>query len=476
MKLMRYLMPSAVLLAMLAGQSGAAVGFIWPKNNSIVRESVNVAVDASSVPSGGYVSFYLNGVFISAAGLPTSITDGRKAFTWAWDTRDPINLAGPNDPPKRPSDGSFDISARVVGVDGTLIDQGTVRVRLSNKVTSVSAIKPIQLRYFYRSGQVKKYLVRIGVTLREVGGAPVTGTRELQAVSYTGTASVEDIEAGNLAVVRYRPFDSNFVVLGEKLGSLPRFQAGSLYQLVDPYGRVRETDLYSTVGVATDPTFKVDYRTPLPMSSVKAGDKWTGPMAISMPTLGDATISGFMTFDSLEWAGGRECVRINTEIKGTAMASIQQMLDEARQRSEAQASATEAGTLVASDNPFAAAPPTSMGMDTSTMSPGSISGSGSDWFAFRTGELIRRELNADLDMTIDQAALQSLTEGLGIAGKAEESQTTAKRNTGAYDQPEQYIEDMSAGMRKVFGRTQSPTVDTGTKVKLRVHVSARLLN
>jgi len=99
LKLLRYVTLLALVGAAVPSQ--AALLFLWPKDNGIVRESVNVAIDAKSVPQDCYVSFYLNNTFMVAVGGPATISGGRKAYTWAWDTREPINLGAINDEPKR---------------------------------------------------------------------------------------------------------------------------------------------------------------------------------------------------------------------------------------------------------------------------------------------------------------------------------------------------------------------------------------
>ncbi|MCC6485521.1 MAG: hypothetical protein IT209_11800 [Armatimonadetes bacterium] len=488
-----FIFVAAVALCSSVGAQ-AAVSFLWPRNGSVVRESVNVAIDARGVPDGAYVTFYLNDHFMSAVGVSSTISGGRKAYTWVWDTRNPVNLGQPNDQPKRPIDGLYTLKARVVESSGGshLIGESMVNVRLANKVTSVSAESPISLTYSYTLGQTRKYAVRVGVTLREVGGAEVDSGRELQTVSYTGLASVEDVQSPGLAVMRYHPSNTSFKLLGESLGKLPSFEAGSLYELVDAFGRVRERDLFSTAGVYTDPTFGVDYRTPLPHTPVRAGDRWTAPLEVSMPALGDAKVDATLTFDSLEWAGGRETAKIDTVIKGSAQASVAGLLERARQQMDAQAAAAQStGQTPTEESAFGPAPVFGSGLGGPSLgaaggsqgtAPASVSGSGSDWFAYRSGVLIRRELNADLEMTVDSGSLDSLLQGLGIANPQDQSaasaNATGKPNTGAYEQPEEYMQDLSSALGRAFGRTRSSTgpAEAGIKIKLRVSISARLLS
>ncbi len=448
---------AGVLVAAAAGQSHAALKVIWPKNNSIVRESVNVAVDATNVPPDAYISFYLNNSFVAAVGSPSNLSGGRKAYTWVWDSRDPINLGRPNDAPKRPEDGLYDITVQAVGSDGKAVDRTLVRVRLANKVTSVSAAKPVSLKYDYRNGLRKKYAVRIGVTLAEVGGAAIKSTQEIQSTTYTGIASVEDLHSAALALMRYKPIDPKFTSFGKPQGMLTGFDAGSIYQLVDSHGLVKESDLFSTVGIRTSPSFAVDFRTPLPPKPVHEGESWSGEIGVSMPRLGGALDSdASLVLEGLEWAGGRECAKIG--IKANTVTNIQLSLEDQ----------TGAGTG---------------GPQQATSSSAQIKGTGTDWFAFRTGELVRRELTLDVDTQMDQTMVSRLTEGLGLGSGTDTSSSSASSGRAPSDTgpgseemalANQYAKTASSFFRG--GGASSGAAAQGSRVRLRIRVSAKLVN
>ena len=73
--------------------------------------------------------------------------------------------------------------------------------------------------------------------------------------------------------------------------------------------------------------------------------------------------------------------------------------------------------------------PTAPGGAAAMGSPGRVTGTSSDWFAFRTGDLIRREVKLTVDTSMDQTAVQRLTEGLGLS--TPESPVTAPDDPGS---------------------------------------------
>lgn len=468
MKLLRYV----TLLALIgtAVPSHAALVFLWPKDNGIVREGVNVAIDAKSVPADSYVSFYLNDTFMVAVGEPSTISGGRKAYTWAWDTREPINLGAINDEAKRPADGQYEIRGQAVDATGKVVDQATVKVRLANRVTSVSQDTPVDLKYRFSAGAQRKYSVRVSVTVSEIGGAPISSTQQVQSLTYVGAESIADVRSATLALVRYYPSDTSLRQFGRPLGELPGFDAGSKYELVDNYGRVVEEDMFSTAGIMVDPAFAVDYRLPLPRGKVRAGDQWTGPLGFSMPAMGKAaSVDGEFRLEGLEWAGGRECARIGSDITGTSEFTFTPV--------------AQGGAMGGPDMGFGPSGPMAV-------RPGKVTGKCTDWFAFRSGQLIRREATLDVDAYMDSNAVQAINEGLGLSG-AGESGMPAPESPAGYSSPSSsgsapgdeemaLVEDYQRRVGSIFGSGAGPGASTvtqqGTRVKFKVRVSARLLN
>lgn len=473
MKFLRYFLLVSLVLA-AAAPSHAALRFLWPNDNGIVRESVRVAIDAGSVPVNAYVTFFLNDTFMAAAGVPTEISGGRKAYVWTWDTREPINLGDRNQAPQRPEDGTYTIRAVAVqsgaatptssgsGISGAL-DTGSITVRLANRVTSVPADTPLTLQYRYSLAQRQKYDVTLRLTVAEIGGAPIQSKQEVQTVRYTGIASVEDLRGTAMALMRYRPAETSISRFGRNLGEFAGFEQGSIYQLVDNRGRVHDQDLFSTVGIARSPAYTIDFRTPLPRGQVRSGDQWSGTLAVSMPAMGEAAKApATLTLEGLEWAGGRECARIGTEFSGSMNFSLEGMGQ---------------GLSMA---------PIQGGMG---QQPAQFTATGTDWFAFRTGELVRREVTVDVDAFLESATVQALNQGLGL-GTGEATTPSAStpygRNRPEYagpgDEEMALAEDYQRSVEGI-GRMLSggaPSISSpaaqGTQVKLRVRLSARLVN
>jgi len=457
-----------------AAPAEAALKFLWPRDGSVVRESVNVAVDASSLPgnaSDAYVTFHLNDVFMVAAGASGTVSGGRKAFVWLWDTREPVNLGSPNDPPRRPDDGEYRIRAQAVSGDGRVVDSATVTVRLANRVTSVSPDTPVNLRYRYSVGASRRYAVRIGVTVSEIGGAPITSNQEIQTIAYTGLMSVMDVRDADRALIRYRPTGTTLRRFGRPIRFFPGFEDGSLYELVDSRGSVLDTDLFSTVGIRVDPSFGVDYRTSLPRRPVAAGARWQGPFSFSLPAMGSAArLDADFTLEGLEWAGGRECARIGSEFSGEADFQFRPV------GQEQQGGGGDFGPYGGAAGGTGAAP-----------RPARVKGTATDWFAFRTGDLVRREATIELDAFMDSGAVQAIKEGLGLGtGTGEVPQPVNPYARGGEDTgrpgpgdeefalAQEYITRVGGLFRQ--GRAAATPAFEGTRVKLKIRISAKLIN
>ena len=499
MKLVRLTVFSAIV-ALFAVPSWAQLNVVWPRDGSTVRESVNVAVDASNLPSDAYVMFSLNGSFVSSSGVPNPISGGRQAYTWVWDTRQPIALQA-NAEPARLEDGPYEIS--IVAVQGdTVLGRATINVQLANRVSGSITRRPLTLRYRLQDGQRKRYQVRIGVTLAEVGGAPVSSTQEIQVVSYTGLASVEDRRDDGLFLMRFRPSDTSLRLFGQSVGRFPAFESGSFYGVMNSHGRIVATDIFSTVGIKTSPAFGLDYMLALPQSPVQVGATWPGTIGMSLPGVGDAVnADASFTLDSLEWAGGRECARINSTFNGQTQVRLMlgdQNLEQAIQGKDAEGNLT---------GPSMIAPPSlggpmpggtalgPMGGTGEQTATGRVTGTSSDWFAFGSGELIRRELTAVIETRLDSSAIERINQALGLGATAQQTaMDRPTRGRGAVpgspmdgpgaeeealiDEYKRRRDELVGTSSGPFGGRQQAAVQTpqGVRAKLRVQISARLIN
>lgn len=499
MKLVRLTVFSAIV-ALFAIPSWAQLNVVWPRDGSTVRESVNVAVDASNLPSDAYVMFSLNGAFVSSSGVPNPISGGRQAYTWVWDTRQPVALQA-NTEPARLEDGPYEIS--MVAVQGeTVLGRASINVQLANRVSGAVTERPLTLRYRLQDGQRKRYQVRIGVTLAEVGGAPVNSTQEIQVVSYTGLASVEDRRPDGLFLMRFRPSEPNLRLFGQSVGRFPAFDSGSFYAVMNSHGRIVATDIFSTVGVKTSPAFGLDYMLGLPQTPVQVGATWPGSIGMSLPGVGNAVnADASFTFESLEWAGGRECARINSTFNGQTQVRL--MLGD----QNLEQSITGVSPEGAPAGPSLIAPP-SLGGPTlggpalgpvggtgEQAATGRVTGTSSDWFAFGSGELIRRELTAVIETRLDSSAIERINQALGLGATAQPAamDRPARGRGGVPGSPmdgpgaeeEALIDEYMRGRDEflgtlggLFGGRQqaAPQTPQGVRAKLRVQISARLIN
>ena len=68
LKLLRNVLLVGAAALLTSSQASAALRILWPHNNAVVRESVQVAVLASSVPQDAHATCLLTNTFMETVG------------------------------------------------------------------------------------------------------------------------------------------------------------------------------------------------------------------------------------------------------------------------------------------------------------------------------------------------------------------------------------------------------------------------
>jgi hypothetical protein len=296
-----------------------------PPDGATVREKVRVQIPRTSIPEGGYISFYIDGQFHVAVTPPaidrSKIKPG-DLYTFIWDTKKPMKVKGS---PKAmmPEDGEHAIEARLYAPKASTLggsdlkETSAVQVKLANK--AVGDPGPVRLRYRYSNGDTRTYN-RTGDTSIVVGltqGLRGTGDQELVSQRSQVQLSVEDVYAQGSAILRNK-LKSLRVRQGGQETYYPAEQLPkSLYQELDPFGHVlyqNDTisfDQFAQLGVPVSTTIDLPI---LPLQPVKVGDTWTTDnVKLDIPGTSpdrQPKVRVTSTFEGVEWEGGYPTAKI----------------------------------------------------------------------------------------------------------------------------------------------------------------------
>jgi len=362
-----------VLAAALAG-SCAALTFISPTEGATVREEVRIAVARSDVPEGGFVVFNIDGEFRAAVGSPKEIGRGRSAFTFDWDTKAPIPERtvgfGLGAEPRYVADGKHDIEVVVHGSAGDVKERATVSVRVANKIPTTIPAKPVKLVYRLSTGQHLMYDIKGKLEILDTEGRPMLDDPVILTSSSQVAITVED-QTIESSLVRYR---WQPVVSIQYFGMPypePVYVPAPSYRYVTPGGKVTEAGFGQKSKV---PLF--DLFVQVPAGFARPGDSWSGSDTLTVPgILRGAVVNVKSAFDSQEWESGHECAKLKMALSSRfGLALIKDRLE---------------------------------------MPESDVTGTGTAYFAYKTGKLISVDYVFTSQATVENSVLDSLRQGQG---------------------------------------------------------------
>lgn len=317
---LRILTP-ALLVTLLSGAVWAQK-LIKPVDGATVREKVRIAVAASAIPSGGYISVYIDDHFVGATAGETAVTESSKilpSVVFAWDSKLPFtDASGSSEGPK---DGKHSLQVDIHNSSGSVDDSITSTFNLANKAPRLSPNDKVRMIYRYSAGSETHYKVRIDSRMGSQYSLDDFGTVPLLA-SYTVIQTVEDARPDGSALISYRVgAGGSCQVLGQVVALNGGKAGSSVYKEMDKFGQVisrngmLQDNVLSRKGRRSLPDVLIE----LPRVAVKIGETWESneKEEFSVEGVGDVLkLSSTNTLEDLEWERNQVCVKIKSVFTG----------------------------------------------------------------------------------------------------------------------------------------------------------------
>jgi hypothetical protein len=300
-------------LALAAGAPARAAGLtlLRPKDGDTVRETVKVVVPKGSIPSNGFASLFVDGMF-RVAQAPAQ--GSSKPLTFYWDTK--AKLPDPNLPENKRvvEDGEHAVEVRTYTDDGRVAERVSVNVNVANRVP-IRKGQPIYLGYRFKVGDATKYSYTYDLKASGTQNAAGAGPTTLPEINYKEFSKlalfVEDVNGGE-AFMRERRFSPVTVSYGDVPQAVP-IDDSSRYFAARPNGNTIASSAMTRE--KRTPFFGPVY---LPARSVPVGASWRGPVMIwgGAFSTNPMVLMATNTLEAVEWEHGVPTARIRSTYKG----------------------------------------------------------------------------------------------------------------------------------------------------------------
>jgi hypothetical protein len=294
----RMAMAALFAAAVPALAQNVPVRIIKPLPEQAVRGSVPVVINASAVPSSGYMQVEINDEFMAAV----APTPGVDRVEYVWDTKQDFPETG-----APPRDGQYTVRAKTYTNRFEFVRSNELNVYLRNHI-SVAPDKTFRLRYSFRPDESFRYVENVSANLagQEVYSAYVPVTLTVNDV-YGGVAEARERISSNAA---------------ERVSGTrqPLALAGRSFIVeLRPNGAIIPGRRMERAGASPAAAMLVFPNTPL-----KVGDTWDSDITLTPYYNGvqSATINGRNTLDGFEYMNGRPVARIESAYDGTATVTL----------------------------------------------------------------------------------------------------------------------------------------------------------
>lgn len=304
------------ILSISAAFSESDIQIARPLDRSTVRETVNVMVPESSVPTGGFVGFSIDGTF-RVAGVSKS-ADG-KCFVYRWDTKATYKDPNAMDV-ELPWDGEHKILVQAFNSSGEKDGKPkTIIVFVSNNASKLMPASGLKLRYRLKLGSTNYMRFKYTLDIKKIQGGSAIAAAVGEAVEgATGIVrrSVEDIMTGGSVLIRQK-----------LMGNLQVYQGGRPTPIISPVRSVYDTEnnlgIIGDILKTTSNGIGVSLDMPnLPSQKVRVGYSWTHTENVFRNVVtGKATTLKNVnsTVEGLEWEHGYPCVKIKSVFSNVKM-------------------------------------------------------------------------------------------------------------------------------------------------------------
>jgi hypothetical protein len=291
-----------------AAPQGKAVKLLNPLDGATVREKVPIKVSRDALPAnGGYVSVFVDGVFLSANVIPDSGTT-----VFEWDTKgDPILATDPSQVTPVP-DGPHAIVVKIFDHDSNLTGTATANVLVANKVKALP--DGVQLVYHFPKDQMLTF--RRTSKLLDVTDVTNPQGTSLQESSVKFERSVEDVTDSHDFLIRDQILPGGTISISGTPYSLDSlYMIKSKYQTVNKFGELVQNNQAFTAGDHLG--FEVSE---LPNRRVSAGDSWQTHIRISIPwnTSKPTLLTATGLLEGFEWQNDYPTAKIVETYDGPA--------------------------------------------------------------------------------------------------------------------------------------------------------------
>lgn len=317
----------ALSLTTIGAQMAGALTLMSPTEGQTVRENIKFVFPSAALPKDGYVSLnVMNGndeqLITATEDDSESITASGDQTTFIWNTKSAFFTSADDRTGRFIGDGQHTLRLHIHDVNGNTVDSQIVTVNVKNIIDRPSSEPAILLFYKLPYGQQSLYSVQSRVALFDSSDNPTYDTLRLSG-EFKLSQSVEDVQPDGQRLVRYKVGSNAW--LSYFGGRQPIYtqinRPPQVYRLVNKFGRVTDPDV---VGGRNKNINVMDILQVLPSTPVKTGDTWPDKMNLKLEGLTDLiNLDGTATLTGFEWQDGRECAKIESELKGPGMIRFQ---------------------------------------------------------------------------------------------------------------------------------------------------------
>ncbi len=322
----RTMLRAAVLvlaLMALCGQMASALTLMSPTDGQTVKENIKFVFPSAALPKDGYVSLDLvmgdDLQLITATDQASdTITTSGDQTTFIWNTKAPFFTSSDDRTGRLIGDGQHVLSLHIHDASGNTVDKTRVTVNVKNTIDRSSSEPGILLFYKLPYGQQNLYIVQSKVALLDSSDNPTMDTLRMSG-EFRLSQSVEDVQPDGLRLMRYKVGNSAYIsYYGGRQPLYTAFnKAPQVYRLLNKFGSVTDPDV---VGGKNKNVNVMDILQVLPTTPVKTGDTWPDKMNLKLEGLTDlVALDGTATLTGFEWQDGRECAKIESELKGNGL-------------------------------------------------------------------------------------------------------------------------------------------------------------